>query len=343
MDDILDSASARKKRKVITLDQKIEIIRRYEEGDTKAKLGRQFGLHEATVRSILKQAEEYKRKWNFASTSATQQTTRNRSATMIAMERLLSLWIEECILNEVPLDTNSVKTKALSLYAALKKDGKNFTASSGWLERFKKRSGLLNVRTQSDQTRAKTKYPEFFNLDVEDKPRQCYDKRNFTISETVPVETPSKSKCKASGKSTPETSDGKNDLMLLKFTIENIQESCLQLASANLRTACENIVAQCANNALNTAKSIISDGKCLNRNDSNVPKLNSKQDEMNGTDLYVNEQFLPVKKSSVNEFKALFRTVEFLKQQIMRMDPNTNRGTRVCCSLDSVMSLYGER
>ncbi len=41
--------SNKKKRKVITLDMKLEVIKRFDAGASKAKIGRDLGYNEASV------------------------------------------------------------------------------------------------------------------------------------------------------------------------------------------------------------------------------------------------------------------------------------------------------
>jgi DNA invertase Pin-like site-specific DNA recombinase len=52
--------SDKKKRKVTTLDTKLDIIKRFDNGQSKASIGRALGLNESTVRLILSKSNEYK-------------------------------------------------------------------------------------------------------------------------------------------------------------------------------------------------------------------------------------------------------------------------------------------
>ena len=88
--------AARKKCKVISLEEKLSIITKHEAGATKAKISRDLGMSESTIRHIVQHAEQYKKQGQSASTSTASQTTRNRSSLMIEMERLLLVWIEDC-------------------------------------------------------------------------------------------------------------------------------------------------------------------------------------------------------------------------------------------------------
>ena len=61
------------KRKTISLEQKLEIINKYEAGAYKVKIGRDCSMNESTIR-----------------------TTIARSSTMVEIESLLLIWIEDC-------------------------------------------------------------------------------------------------------------------------------------------------------------------------------------------------------------------------------------------------------
>ena len=114
------STSSKPKRKSISLEQKLEIINKYEAGATKAKIGHDFSMNEGTIWSILARSKVYKNQGQSASSSSGLQTTRIRSSTMVEMEHLLSIWIEDCNQKRrqklINLCQNSIKAKALSLF-----------------------------------------------------------------------------------------------------------------------------------------------------------------------------------------------------------------------------------
>uniref|UniRef100_A0A5F8GLC9 Tigger transposable element-derived protein 1-like n=1 Tax=Monodelphis domestica TaxID=13616 RepID=A0A5F8GLC9_MONDO len=148
-----NTASVKKKRLVITLEQKCDVIERHERGHSNSKIGRDVGMPESTVRNIIKHAGEIKEKGKVASTfCGLQTTTRNRSVTMIEMERLLAVWIDDCNKKCIPLSRAAIQTKASSLFKAVKENGnevdseETFSASGGWFDRFKNRVHLHHVK-----------------------------------------------------------------------------------------------------------------------------------------------------------------------------------------------------
>jgi hypothetical protein len=81
--------SDKKKRKFFTLVTKLEIIKRFDNGQGKASISRALGLNESRVRLILSKSIEYKEQGEVASTSFSIRCNRNRSSILVEMEDLL--------------------------------------------------------------------------------------------------------------------------------------------------------------------------------------------------------------------------------------------------------------
>jgi transposase-like protein len=97
--------SDKKKRKVITLDTKLDIIKRFDNGQSKASISRALGLNESTVRLIVSKSDEYKEQGKVASTSFSIRCTRNRNSVLVEMENLLITWPEDCNQTRIPIGT----------------------------------------------------------------------------------------------------------------------------------------------------------------------------------------------------------------------------------------------
>jgi transposase-like protein len=102
---VMSVESDRKKRKVITLDMKFDIIKRFDNGQSKASICRALGLNESTVRLIVSKSNEYKEQGKVASTSLSIRCTRNRSSILVEMENLLITWLEDCNQKRTPIGT----------------------------------------------------------------------------------------------------------------------------------------------------------------------------------------------------------------------------------------------
>jgi hypothetical protein len=161
--------SDKKKRKVITLDTKLGIIKRFDNG--KASISRALGLRESTVRLILSNSNEYTEQDKVASTSFSIQCTMNRSSILAEMEYLLITWLDDCNKKRIPIGTNNIMVKALNLFSSLnenkfKGDTMIFSASRGRFENFKARTGMHNVKLTGEATSAEkdaaAKFPACF-------------------------------------------------------------------------------------------------------------------------------------------------------------------------------------
>ncbi|XP_046392265.1 tigger transposable element-derived protein 1-like [Ischnura elegans] len=147
------SSDVKKKRKTVTLEQKLDIIKRSEEGATAAEIGRVLGFQATTVRTILKDKVKIKEFGRIATPRTAAHLSRNRSTVSVEMERLLTLWYENEMQKTQPVDLLRFQ-RALAIYSDLTKDLSNpvpFTASSGWFDRYKKRANLRGVVKMSGE------------------------------------------------------------------------------------------------------------------------------------------------------------------------------------------------
>jgi hypothetical protein len=114
--------SDRKKRKVITLDMKLGIIKRSDNGQSKASINRALGLSESTVRLILSTSNKHTEQGKVASTSFNIHCTTNKSSILAEMGYLSITWLEECNQKRIPTGTNNIMVKTLNLFSSLKEN-----------------------------------------------------------------------------------------------------------------------------------------------------------------------------------------------------------------------------
>ncbi|XP_056665822.1 tigger transposable element-derived protein 1-like [Monodelphis domestica] len=159
-----DSGSSEKKiqRKSISLEKKIEIIKRVEAGEMKSEVARSFGLAQSTLKSILNQADRVKASVHNSSNLTAAKVTRIRSSVMEKMENMLSIWVDNMVQHHMPLSQALIMQKALSLFDHLKaqageESGKTFVASRGWFEKFKKRNKINSIRIMGENSNADIK------------------------------------------------------------------------------------------------------------------------------------------------------------------------------------------
>lgn len=114
-----------------------------------------------------------------------------RDECIVKMEEALDLWVEDMNRKRVPIGSNVLRQKALTLYedfsqgASRPSDTKPFTASKGWLYRFRNRFGLKNARVL-DRLCLLGSSCCLFPAEVKKliKEKGCYPKRVFNCDET---------------------------------------------------------------------------------------------------------------------------------------------------------------
>jgi len=146
--------SAKRERKAITLDIKLEVLRRFEVGEKLSQIAKALGLAVSTVATIRDNKEKIKANSQIATPLRASRLTRHRSAVMETMERLLHVWLEDQSQRNVPLSVTIIQEKAKSLFDDLQRERggssqtEKFSASKGWFVRFKERHRLPHFKDQ---------------------------------------------------------------------------------------------------------------------------------------------------------------------------------------------------
>lgn len=158
------------------LSEKFTILDKLKSGESAAFVAREYGVNESTIRYI-KKAEDKIRASVIAASPSSAKTSfvSRRDSLLEKMEKPLSMWVEDQVQQNAPLSGLGIRNQALCLYEHLKveSEGDNevnsstsFAASKGWLENFKKRFNLNNVKLDggaaaADQEAAKEFLTEF--------------------------------------------------------------------------------------------------------------------------------------------------------------------------------------
>ena len=148
------------KRKAITLDTKIKMLDLLRKGEKISSVAKSYGMNESTVRTIKKNEEATRKSVMSGSQVSSNFSSYTRDVAIEMMEKALMMWIEDHTQKRIPIDSISIKHKAVRLYNTIKENDKsasstnektcNFTASKGWFERFKKRHSLHNLKIQGE-------------------------------------------------------------------------------------------------------------------------------------------------------------------------------------------------
>lgn len=157
------------KRKVISIETKIQILNRLDNGQTATDIARSLDLNEATVRTIKRNETEIRRAGSLGLSISTKFTSRTRAPILEKMERALSIWIDDSYEKKIPLSQRIIQEKALRIYGLLERNGEpsssiDFVASNGWFDKFKKRFSIHSLKFKGEAASADdgaaTTYPE---------------------------------------------------------------------------------------------------------------------------------------------------------------------------------------
>nr|XP_054511745.1 general transcription factor II-I repeat domain-containing protein 2B isoform X15 [Pan troglodytes] len=134
----------KRSRKVLPLSEKVKVLDLIrKDKKSYAEVAKIYGKNESSIREIVKKEKEIRA--SFAVSPPTAKVTATvRDKCLVKMEQALHLWVEEMNRKRAPIDSNMLRQKALSLYQDFSKgcsetDTKPFTASKGWLHRFRHR------------------------------------------------------------------------------------------------------------------------------------------------------------------------------------------------------------
>ena len=140
------------KKVSITIAEKKDIIRQYEEGKRITEIARELGKAFSTIATIIKKKEDIKAA--DASKGIKFLTSKKKRPEILnEVEKLLLIWINEKQLAGDSISEAIICEKAKALYADLlrqvagssKEEQVEFKASRGWFEKFRKRTGIHSV------------------------------------------------------------------------------------------------------------------------------------------------------------------------------------------------------
>ncbi|VDO93043.1 unnamed protein product [Heligmosomoides polygyrus] len=133
-----------RKRQPISLDEKKAIIE-----EARAKSIPEVAVHfnrkypESTIRTILKDKEKILKA---VEEGAESKRARIRAAKHSDLDEALLCWFKDVRSQNIPVDTHTLKAKAVKLARML--DIGDFNSSEGWASRFKSRYGIVFKQVQ---------------------------------------------------------------------------------------------------------------------------------------------------------------------------------------------------
>lgn len=140
------------KRKTITLATKLDIIQRFEAGERAIDISKSLGLKPSTVRTTVVNGKAIRECAKLVSPFVAHRISKGRITVMSALERRLCVWIDEQNNQNTKtgnkLSVQKIQAKAIEMFGEMKQEGnkmgKQFVASLGWFNRFKRKANLNN-------------------------------------------------------------------------------------------------------------------------------------------------------------------------------------------------------
>lgn len=157
----------KRKKVVLTIAQKVEMISKIENGASKKQMCLQYGIGETTVRDVLKQKEKL---LAFATVSNSGSGMKKRKtmkkSTYSELDSALAEWLVQERSEGTPVSGPNIAAKAKVFFDLLGLEG-NFDASSGWLHRFKKRYGIREIGLHGEKLSGDQQAADDFQRDFE--------------------------------------------------------------------------------------------------------------------------------------------------------------------------------
>lgn len=154
------AASKKRKRVVLTIEQKLQICELVEKGRTLTSVALEFNKAKSTVHDIMKNKTKLTTFLTEIEDGACVKKRRIvRRAHLEKLDKAVYLWFVQQRCKGTPVSGPLLMGKALQLYPLLypeDTDPTHFKAGTGWLKRFKERHGIRALSVQGESQSADT-------------------------------------------------------------------------------------------------------------------------------------------------------------------------------------------
>ena len=158
-------------RKTITLEQKVDIKRRYDRGESTNAIRNALHLLESTLRTIRKDREKILAAFKAGAVGASTRVSSGQSTLMVRMEKMLVKWMDRHKRQGLSVTFNDTKKKAMECYEFLKAKETGpipeFVASKGWFYNFMARHAFHSEAKSADAGAAAL-YPDELRTIIEE-------------------------------------------------------------------------------------------------------------------------------------------------------------------------------
>lgn len=146
--------SGKGKRKFLPLSVKLEALKRLDKGETLKKLAAEYGVSEVTVGDWRRNREKIDR---FSSGKLPTYRKSIKKSDYEKTSEALFQWFSHQNQKGNYISGQMLQEKALFFRNELKEGEGDFTASAGWLDRWKRRYGVRHLETCSEKLSANSK------------------------------------------------------------------------------------------------------------------------------------------------------------------------------------------
>ena len=154
---VIMSAAKKRKRVVLSLEQKLEVLKLIDSSTSYTVICEKFGIGRSTVSDIKRNRTKL---LAFRRELKEMGTKRNVKVMKLGddpeLEKAVYIWFQQKRMEKVPISGPLLCEKAVELYKTLHKDAKesDFVASEGWKYRFCKRHGIRQLSLQGEKLSA---------------------------------------------------------------------------------------------------------------------------------------------------------------------------------------------
>ena len=155
-------ASSRKeirKRKVLSIEQKLEICELVKKGTSYDEIMKTYGIGKSTISDIKKKEQEFKefvsKKAQLGIKNADKVTKGMKTGSNNELDQALYLWFRQCCEKNIPVTGPILLEKASAFYNLLYPDAtKSFSGSTGFQWRFCNCFGIRNLAITGEKLSA---------------------------------------------------------------------------------------------------------------------------------------------------------------------------------------------
>ena len=137
---------------MVTMEEKLKALQKLDSGESQKKVAFDWGVGESTVRGWIQNRSAIE-KWcaNQASDIGMKRRKTMKTGTHSKVDEALFLWFQQIRAKGMPVSGALLQAQAVKFHEKIEKGSTEFTASQGWLDRWKKRYGVrqLNISGES--------------------------------------------------------------------------------------------------------------------------------------------------------------------------------------------------